>query len=414
MLSFLLILNLLHAQENTFALSQDIDKIKIYPTNLSRDDIIKGNPVNIIKPNKAYFKVTLKPSGKLLRVEYVINENERNNVKKLKETNQIILLYKKWDPRKERLIESLTEEAAKGVNHFRATEDTQGRVLSVESINREGKRLWTYSRSKKYTTKLSRKDIITGKTVQTMNPRKAYFKAAYSSAGKLLSIEYLPAKKDLFLRKKEKIYSEKTILYANWNPGKRSLKNPLTKKQARRKNHYRAKLDSLGEIEYVDYIKRSGKRLWTYSVYEQLNGENSAYEMKLNMRKPLIEFDKFLFSNKLSEVRQGWRIRFILNEALRPFEIQVIDNHDDLIYYYTFNYNPGQVVSSYYRADSLIVGSHQVDYESNNKVSRITYFNIQGIMERAVTYEYFQESEEMMVSQINSRGQVIERRRVKN
>ncbi len=103
---------------------------------------------------------------------------------------------------------------------------------------------------------------------------------------------------------------------------------------------------------------------------------------------------------------------FILNVVLKPAQVQVFDAHGDLVYYYTIEYSAGMALSRYYRADSLFVGSHRVDYEAGHKVSKITYFNRYGITERAVAYEYLQGSEDMIVSQINSRGQVIERRRI--
>lgn len=355
-------INILLAQDNNSRLTRNYNEkenVKYFPTDLSRNDILKGKAVKSLNPGKAFFKVTYSSSGKLLTIEFVPKDGPRETI-----VNQ---------------------------------PDYGGENSNYVKI---------------YPTDLSRGDILAGKTVKSMNRSKAYFKAVYSSAGKLIFVEYVSALKDRTFKKKEIAAKQKIKLYGNWNPGKRELGGLLTKKQARRRNHYRAVFDPPGQIKYVDYIKRGGKRLWTYYPLESENRKIPGYELKLNIGRPLTEFDQFLFSPKLSEARAGWRIRIILNEVLKPSRVQVIDNHGDTVYYYIIEYKTGLALSSYFRADSLFVGSHRIDYESGHKVSKITYFNSHGNMERAVAYEYLQESDEMIISRINSRGQVTERRRV--
>ena len=56
-----------------------------------------------------------------------------------------------------------------------------------------------------------------------------------------------------------------------------------------------------------------------------------------------------------------------------------------------------------------MVGSHTVRFGKNNKPVQITYFNENGIIKNAIAYEYPSKAE-IIISQINSKGEVIERR----
>ena len=59
------------------------------------------------------------------------------------------------------------------------------------------------------------------------------------------------------------------------------------------------------------------------------------------------------------------------------------------------------------------MGSHTVRFEENKKPVRITYFNENGIMKNAIAYEYPSDTEKI-ISQINNKGEVIERRIIPN
>ena len=68
--------------------------------------------------------------------------------------------------------------------------------------------------------------------------------------------------------------------------------------------------------------------------------------------------------------------------------------------------------SSYFRSDSILVGSHTVRFNKNKKPVRITYFNQNKIIKNTITYEYPRKSE-IIISQLNSKGEIIERRILK-
>ena len=82
---------------------------------------------------------------------------------------------------------------------------------------------------------------------------------------------------------------------------------------------------------------------------------------------------------------------------------------DSTYYYYEFSYGENALRSKYYRADSVLVGSHTVRFGKNNQPVQITYFNENGIIKNAIAYEYPSKAE-IIISQINSKGEVIERR----
>ena len=86
-----------------------------------------------------------------------------------------------------------------------------------------------------------------------------------------------------------------------------------------------------------------------------------------------------------------------------------MDQFENLYYYYQFSYGENGFRSNYYRADSLLVGSHTVRFTSKKNPLRITYYNENGIMKNAIAYEYPKDAEKI-VSQINNKGEVIERR----
>jgi hypothetical protein len=50
-----------------------------------------------------------------------------------------------------------------------------------------------------------------------------------------------------------------------------------------------------------------------------------------------------------------------------------------------------------------------VRFDSDKKPVRLTYYNENGIMKNAIAYEYPKDAEKI-ISQINNKGQVIERR----
>ena len=116
-----------------------------------------------------------------------------------------------------------------------------------------------------------------------------------------------------------------------------------------------------------------------------------------------------LFAPDLSTIRSGWIARYHINSQGITKGVSVLDQFENTYYYYEFSYGENALRSKYYRADSVLVGSHTVRFGKNKKPARITYFNKNGIMKNAIAYEYPSKAEKI-VSKINSKGEVIERR----
>ena len=61
-----------------------------------------------------------------------------------------------------------------------------------------------------------------------------------------------------------------------------------------------------------------------------------------------------------------------------------------------------------FTADSTLIGSHTVKFNQKRKPIRIAYYNKNGVMKNAIEYEYPKDAK-MIVSQLNSKNQVIQR-----
>lgn len=266
---------------------------------------------------------------------------------------------------------------------------------------------------KYFATELMRSDILTKDTTEKSLEGKAHFKATYAPSGKLQSVEYIPAAWDQGPRKKTHTAAKLKLLYKKWNPRKQELLEGLTKKDARGKSHYSAILDDQERVQDVEYFNRRGRRLWTYHIIWNSAGKTSEYDVEFHIRRPLTIMDEYLFATDLSEMRPGWRAKYRVNNNFNPRVVEVYDTHGDLVYFYNFSYQQNKVVSTYSRADSTLVGSHSIEYKSKGKVSRVIYFNSNGVMKRKVTYEYPPGSEHVIVTRYNSRGEVLERRVVR-
>jgi len=116
-----------------------------------------------------------------------------------------------------------------------------------------------------------------------------------------------------------------------------------------------------------------------------------------------------LFAPDLSTIRPGWVARYQMNNQGVTRGVKVFDQYENLYYFYQFNYGKKGLRSKYFRADSVLVGSHTIRFGENKKPVLITYYNENGIMKNAIAYEYPDDAEKI-ISQINSKGEVIERR----
>ena len=223
------------------------------------------------------------------------------------------------------------------------------------------------------------------------------------------SIEFLPANWDKGKRKKSNSVNELKLYYLKWNPKKQELLNGLNKKRASGRPHYRATMNEAGLVKNVDYINRYGKMLWTFHLRWDDYGKSNEYDIEFYSNKNLSVLNQDLFAPDLSAIRPGWIARYKINDAGTPKSVTVMDQLENIYYYYKFNYGRNELKSQYFRSDSILVGSHIVQFNQNKKPSKITYFNENGIMKNAIGYEYPNDAK-VIISQINNKGKVIERR----
>jgi len=262
---------------------------------------------------------------------------------------------------------------------------------------------------KYFSTNFMRTNILKGKPEKDVDKKEAHFRAVYYPSGELKSIEFLPANWDKGKRKKSNSVNELKLYYLKWNPKKQELLNGLTKNRASGRPHYRATMNEAGLVKNVDYINRHGKMLWTFHLRWDDYGKSNEYDIEFYSKKNLSMLNQDLFAPDLSTIRPGWIARYKINDTGTPKSVTVMDRLENIYYYYKFNYGRNELNSKYFRSDSILVGSHTVQFNQNKKPTKITYFNENGVMKNAIGYEYPNDAK-VIISQINNKGKVVERR----
>ena len=265
---------------------------------------------------------------------------------------------------------------------------------------------------KVFSTDLMRANVLKGKPKDKIKKNTAHFRAVYYPSGELKYVEFVPANWDKGKRKRVKSSDKLKLYYQKWNPKTQELLNGITKKEANGNQHYIATLDEKGLVNNVDYINKKGKILWTFIMHWDEKGKSSQYDIKFYSKRNLSELNKELFAPDLSSIKTGWIARYKFNVAGITQSVHVLDEFENLYYFYKFKHSKNVLESSYFRSDSTLVGRHSVRFNKNKKPTRITYFNQNQIIKNAITYEYPRKSE-IVISQFNSKGEVIERRILK-
>ena len=263
-----------------------------------------------------------------------------------------------------------------------------------------------------FPTDLMRGNILKGKPKDKVKKNTAHFRAVYYTSGELKYIEFIPANWDKGRRKRFKSPDKLKLYYEKWNPKTQELLNGITKKEAIGKQHYIATLDEKGLVNNVDYFNKNGKVLWTFIMHWDENGKSSQYDIKFYYERNLFQLNKELFAPDLSSIKPGWIARYKFNSAGITQSVHVLDEFENLYYFYKFKSNKKVLQSRYFRSDSTLVGSHSVRFNKDKRPIRITYFNQNQIMKNAITYEYPRKSE-TVISQLNNKGEIIERRILK-
>ena len=262
---------------------------------------------------------------------------------------------------------------------------------------------------KYFSTSIMRTNILKGKPEKSVDKKEAHFRAVYYPSGELKSIEFLPANWDKRKRKKSGSVSRLKLYYLKWNPKKQELLEGLTKTKANGIPHYRATMNEAGLVKNVDYINRYGKMLWTFHLRWDDYGKSNEYDIEFYSNKNLSVLNQELFAPDLSTIRPGWIARYKINNTGIPKTVTVMDQLENIYYYYEFNYGKNVLKSKYFRSDSILVGSHTVQFNQQKKPTKIIYFNENEVMKNAIGYEYPNDAK-VIISQINNKGKVIERR----
>jgi len=268
---------------------------------------------------------------------------------------------------------------------------------------------------KYFPTELTRGMILDQATPAAKVAGESYFKAYYSPQGDLISVEYIPDPSDRSgLKLKKQRRQPPQQYFADWNPWQRKLSRPLDTKELAGKRHYGARF-SKGHIKQIDCFNTSAKHQWTYFIRWNRAHTRSVYEVEFQDPKPLTLLDKFLFVPELSEMRPGWIARFMLRKDGRPKLVEIHDQLEQLMYFYTFGYGKDGrehfIQSAYYRSDSSLVGRHELFFGPGSKrPDRIVYFSGKKQVEKTVIYDWSSTTGQVMITEHDGNGRLIGRR----
>ena len=262
---------------------------------------------------------------------------------------------------------------------------------------------------KYYSTEMIRSNIIKGRPEIEVDVNEAHFKAVYYPSGRLKSIEYIPA--NMSKNRKNKITKDKLLklYYLKWDPKRQELSEGITKNSSKGIAHYQALLTNEGIISTVDYFDKNNIKLWSFQMNWDDYDRSNKYDIEFYSNRNLYELNKELFAPDLSTIRTGWKARYEVNSDGKPEKVKVMDALGNLFYYYEFTYTKKWLKSKYYKQDSTFVGSHTTRFAKGKKIAKITYYDENGEMKKAISYEYPNKNT-MIVSSINSKGKIIEKR----
>ena len=245
---------------------------------------------------------------------------------------------------------------------------------------------------------------------------ESHFKAYYSPQGDLISVEYIPDPADRSDRKVHPSALRSPQQYFTvWNPWQRKLSRPLDTKELAGKRHYGARFSKSGHIKQIDCFNSSGKQQWTYFIRWNRAHSRSVYEVEFQVPQPLTLLDKFLFVPELSEMRPGWIARFKLRKDGRPKLVKIHDQLEQLMYFYKFGYGKDGrehfITSAYFRADSSLVGRHELFFDRGSKQpDRIVYFSRNKQVLKTVTYDWSSAPGQVTITEHDGNGRLVSRR----
>ena len=183
----------------------------------------------------------------------------------------------------------------------------------------------------------------------------------------------------------------------------------ITKNNSKGVAHYQALLTVNGIINIVDYFDKNYIKQWSFHMNWDDYDRSNKYDIEFYSNRNLYELNKELFAPDLSAIRTGWKARYEINSDGKPERVKVLDALGNLFYYYEFTYTKKWLKSKYYKQDSTFVGSHTTRFAKGKRIAKITYYDENDEMKKAISYEYPNKNT-MLVSSINNKGKIIEKR----
>ncbi|MCH7613562.1 MAG: hypothetical protein IIB45_09430 [Candidatus Marinimicrobia bacterium] len=266
---------------------------------------------------------------------------------------------------------------------------------------------------KYFPTDIQRSEILDKESSEKDVKGKAHFKSTYTPQGKLINVEYFPAKKT-----KQSTLSGLKLYYGYWNPDKRDLADGLTRDQLDGREYYEVRFNRKGRIKTVTLFNQQKRKLWSYHFIWNKSGTRSKYEVEFHIRKSLMRYDEFLFANDLSELRPGWRAEIKEREDGRPHTVIIKDELGLVYYFYQFQYIDGEkksrtkeiIVSEYFRDDSSKVGMHTLYYNKREYLFLTEYYNRVDSLLYSNSYDYSNAPKEILLTVKDGKGKMLEKR----
>lgn len=212
--------------------------------------------------------------------------------------------------------------------------------------------------------------------------------------------------------------SETVAYYRLYNPAK-GIASVELQPDSLIGEYYEIHFSADSQVVRAVYYDRHGRPVRAYEPIWQPDKENFfRYRIIFFRAMPLTRLDPHLYVPDASEIRPGWRALVTLNLHTRRAEKVVVKDRQGILYYfYTFRAEgstarPQQWLTTarYYRADSTLIGSHQLQFDGAAGLQAIWYYDENQRLLRSKEYAIDHTREEMRVTVKDSTGRIMERR----
>lgn len=276
-----------------------------------------------------------------------------------------------------------------------------------------------------FDTDLKRRDILGDEITSKEARRTSHFKVTYDAQGNVLSIELVSPrerrgrkmqKRELFPKPRPPFrYFEK------WDPHSHILEEEVPEFKLGSRPFYRATFEDEEHVRTVEYFRKRNNLLWTYYIEWDEQLRDSKLSVLFNSHLPLTALDPHLYHPSLSEMKPGWIAQFRHNRLGRPLNTTVKDDVGNVYYFYDFVYrfktlgdtlNPINykiTTSNYYRADSTLMGKHELTFSEDNSLLKKSFFDAQGNLTETIEYDFDPELNEVTILIRDPKGNIIHR-----